>query len=152
VCRATPTINKACSEQTEKQPTAALAIFQFHLCIRTFDFVHEIHDCLAKMNDDKAKKALAPIVRPRARFSYDDLYGYLIVTVPLLQPSASIGFHLSEVPFLVPGLEYLPILKDHTQAPGKPKVLQQPRHGCRQNFRRAHFAAELDEALLLFAI
>jgi hypothetical protein len=36
----------------------------------------------------KIKKALAPIARPRARFSYDDLFSYLIVMMQLLQPGA----------------------------------------------------------------
>ncbi len=84
----------------------------------------------SKMNDYKTRKALAPIVRPRARFSYDDLYGYLVVIAWLLQLSDSIRFHVSEISFLIPGLEDLPILKDHTQASGEPKVLQQSQHRC----------------------
>ena len=86
----------------------------------------------SKMNEYKAKKALVPVIRPRARFSYDDLYGYLAVITWLLQLSDSIRFHVPKISFLIPGLEDLPILKDHTQASGEPKVLQQSQHRCRR--------------------
>jgi len=78
-------------------------------------------------DDDENEKALIPIARFRARFSYDDLSIYVVKTLSgapgfavfetwpfkLLQPLRQAGLVLPEVAFLVSRFQHLPILNHH---------------------------------------
>src|ERR1022692_2744848 len=76
---ATGAIHPVCSLRTQPQAAAPLAILQFDLGFLPLHPSDQFHDCLSIEKYEKQhKKALAPISRPRARFSYDDLLSYLV--------------------------------------------------------------------------
>src|SRR5882724_866433 len=102
------------------------------------------------------KKALAPIARPRARFSYDDLPFYVVRKKKDADRSLRAGRYarllLPEVAFLVPGFEHRPVLDHHAQLPAKVEGSKQPLHRGRQHLGGAHLSAKLPEALLFVFI
>ena len=65
----------------------------------------------------ESKKALAPIARPRARFSYDDLQFYVVRwngdALVSFRAGADPRLLLPEVAFFVPRLEHCAVLNHH---------------------------------------